>query len=278
MNVLLASGGPFEHTWNSWLLDLYAWKFDLSTIAIFETLGLSRSVVMMLVSAAILLFVGARAGGEARRATAEGRMPRGLAHVFEVVVQFIRDEMMRPNMPHHFRKPFLVAVFCTYFFFVLICNLLGLFPQPFGHSATGSPWVTGALAFGGTLVLIFAAGVYEHGPIGYLAHLAPPAPWWVRWPLLFPIELVGQLVKPFALMIRLAANMTAGHIILAVLSGFLVKEFVEISTPELVAVLGASAFGFFAITAFEIAIAFIQAYIFTVLSCVFVGASLSHEH
>lgn len=275
MPTVLAAGGPFEHTWNSWSLHLYKWEIHLDQIEILHKLGVTNFVVMMLTAAVVVLFLGLRAGAEARRAQAEGRVPRGLAHVVEVVVQFIRDEMMRPNMPHHYKAPFLIAVFSTFFFFILTCNLIGLVPQPFGHTATGTPWVTGALAFGGTLMLIFGAGFYEHG-LGYFAHLAPPSPWWVRWPLLFPIEVMGQFVKPFALMIRLAANMTAGHIILAVLAGFLTLS--DLGIGSMVAVKGASAFGFFAITAFEIAIAFIQAYIFTILSIVFVGASLSHEH
>ena len=274
--TLLAAGSPFEHTWNTWTIDFYNWPIHLNDFPALKAVGLTKGVVMMICAAAVLLVAGVRSGSEARRARAEGRIPRGLAHIFEVFVQFIRDDTMAPNMPHHFRKPFLISVFCTYFFFILFCNLIGLLPQPFGTTATSSPWVTSALAFGGTLILIFGAGIYEHGPLGYAAHLAPPSPWWVRWPLLFPLEVVGNLVKPFALTIRLAANMTAGHIILAVLGGFLVMSFDSMGAAVMVK--GASAFGFFAITGFEIAIAFIQAYIFTILSIVFVGASLSHEH
>ena len=276
MPTMLAAGGPFEHTWNSWSLHLYKWEIHLDQIEIFHKLGITNFVVMMFAAAAVVLLIGFKAGSEARRAQAEGRVPRGLAHVVEVVVQFIRDDMMRPNIPHHYKAPFLIAFFCTLFFFILACNLVGLLPQPFGHTATGTPWVSGALSFGATLILIFGAGFYEHGFLGYFAHLAPPAPWWVRWPLLLPIEIVGNLVKPFALMIRLAANMTAGHIILAVLAGFLTLG--GLGVGSMIAVKGASAFGFFAITGFEIAIGLIQAYIFTILSIVFVGASLSHEH
>ena len=275
MLPLLAADDPFQHTWNSWFLHFYKWDIDLRAIPGFEALGITNFVFAMIVAALLLLVLGMRAGAEARRAQAEGRMPRGIAHAIEVVVAYIRDDMMRPNMPHHYRHPFFISVFCTFFFFILICNLIGLLPQPFGHTATGSPYVTGALAFGGTLVLIFGAGFWEKG-LHYIPGLAPPAPWWIRWPLLWPIEFVGQLVKPFALTIRLFANMTAGHIILAVLSGFLVG--LVSFGGSAIAVAVSSAFGFAAITAFEIAISFIQAYIFTVLSTVFVGASLSHEH
>ena len=272
---LLAAGDPYEHTWNSWTLHLYRWDIHLDAIPGLYEAGVSKFVVMMLCAAALVAFLAIKAGNEAKRAQAEGRVPRGIGHIVEVVVQFIRDDMMAPNMPHHYRSPFLVAVFATFFFFILTCNLIGLAPQPFGSTATGTFWVTGALAFGGTLILMFGAGFYEHGFGGYLAHLAPPAPAAVRWIVLWPIEFIGQFVKPFALMIRLAANMTAGHIILAVLAGFLT---LSMGIGTAVMVKGASAFGFFAITAFEIAIAFIQAYIFTILSIVFVGASLSHEH
>jgi F-type H+-transporting ATPase subunit a len=275
MPTLLAAGDPFEHTWNSWTLHFYNWDVHLDAIPGFHAAGISKFVVMMLCAAAIVLFLGLKSGGEAKRAQAEGRVPRGLAHVFEVIIQFVRDDMMAPNMPHHFKSPFLISVFSTFFLFILACNLIGLAPHPFGSTATGSPWVTGALAFGGTLVLIFGAGIYEHGFFGYMAHLAPPAPAAVRWLVLWPIEFIGQIVKPFALMIRLAANMTAGHIILAVLASFLT---LSMGWGTAIMVKSASGFGFFAITAFEIAIALIQAYIFTILSIVFVGASLSHEH
>lgn len=275
MTPLLAAGDPFQHTWNTWHLHLYFYDLDLRAIPGFEALGISNFVVMMIVAALLLLFIASRVGGESKRAVAEGRMPKGLAHVMEVLVQFVRDEMMKPAMPHHYKDGFLISVFSTYFFFILFCNLLGLMPQPFGYTATGSPWVTGSLAFFGTLVLMVVFGIKEHGPIGFCAHLAPPAPAWIRWPLLFPVEVLGLFVKPFALMIRLAANMTAGHIILAVLMGFLTTA---LSATVASLVYPASAAGFLAITIFEIVIAFIQAYIFTMLSAVFVGQLVAHEH
>lgn len=281
--ALLAAGDPFQHTWNVWGVEFYRWIVHFDRIPLMKSLGMTNAVVTMLFVALLLTVVGLRAGAEARRAIAENRAPRGLAAAIESVVQFIRDEMMRPNMPHHHRSPYFVALFATMFFFVLTCNLLGLLPQPFGRTATGSPWVNAGLAFGITYVVgILGGGFREHG-VGFLAHIAPPAPFAVRWLILWPIEFLGLIVKPFALTIRLTANMTAGHIILAVLIGFLSHAFKDAVTGEIAwgttaAVWIPSAFGYFAITAFEIAIAFIQAYIFTVLSTVFVGASLAHEH
>lgn len=276
MLSFLASGDPFQHTWNTWLIEFYGHDIDLRHYEICRKLGITNAVVIMLFVAFLLIAMALVVGSEARRALAENRAPRGLAGVVETVVEFIRNEMMRPNLPHHYRKPFFVSFFSTIFFFILLNNLIGLLPQPFGHTATGSFWVNAGIAFGMTyLIGIWGGGFYAHG-IGFLAHIAPHAPAPVRWLILWPIEFLGLLVKPVALTIRLTANMTAGHIILAVLIGFLSHAY---SSAGVTAIVWApSALGYAAITGFEVAICFIQAYIFTVLSCVFVGASLSHEH
>ena len=134
-----------------------------------------------------------------------------------------------------------------------------------------------ALAFGCTFLMILGAGIAEKGPWGFVIGLVPKGIPLFVWPLLFVIEVVGLVIKPFSLTIRLTANMTAGHIILAVLMGFLTIEFSTLGAAA-IGVYPASAFGYLAISALEILIAFIQAYIFTMLSAVFVGMSLSHEH
>ncbi len=275
-SFLLASGDPFQHTWNTWEIHFFGLSINLHDIDICAKLGITNVVVMMIVVAAVLLLIGLRAGAEAKRALAENRTPRGIAHVMEILVEFIRDQIVKPQMAHHYEKPFFNAFFCTVFFFVLGNNLIGLLPEPFGHTPTGLFWLNLFLAFGGTLVVMFASGIYEHGIkwlwTGFVPHGVPI---WLA-PLIWVIEIFGFFIKPFALTIRLTANMTAGHIILAVLMGFLTQSF----ESNVVAgfVYGASGFGYLAITAFEIAIAFIQAYIFTTLSAVFVGMSLSHEH
>ena len=276
--VLLAEEhhDPFRHTWNTWELDLYVVKLNLRAIPMFETLGITNNVVMLFVVAIVLLTIGIKAGNEAKRALAQGRTPRGLGHVIEIFVEFIREQMVKPQMPHHFKNGFLNAYFCTLFFFILACNLIGLAPAPFGHSPTGMFVLNAALAFGFTFLVIIGSGFAEHGPkwiwTGFVPH---GVPFWIA-PLIWVIEIVGTVIKPFSLTIRLTANMTAGHIILAVLLGFLTAEIDSAVVKGLV--LSASGFGYLAITAFEIAIAFIQAYIFTMLSAVFVGMSLSHEH
>ena len=278
MNPLLAAGDPFEHTWNTWLVDFIGVQTDLRHVhPIFEKLGISNAVLMMLVVAVVLLVVGIKSGNEAKRALAEGRAPRGIGHLVEVFVAFIRDEIVKPQMPHHYAKGFFNAYFCTLFFFILGCNLIGLVPAPFGHTPTGVFLLNSALAFGTALFVIIGAGLAEHGPkwlwTGFVPHGVPG---WLS-PLIWVIEVVGTVVKPFSLTIRLTANMTAGHIILAVLMGFLTLKFADLGGAAF-GVYPASALGYLAISAFEIAIAFIQAYIFTSLSAVFVGMSVSHAH
>jgi F-type H+-transporting ATPase subunit a len=275
MNFLLATGDPFEHTWNTWELDFIWKRVDLRQFPICEKLGITNAVVMMFLVALVLLVVGIKAGNEAKRSLAEGRTPRGLGHVVEVLVDFIRDAITKPQMPHHFEKPFFNAYFCTLFFFILFCNLIGLAPAPFGHTPTGTFMLNAGISVGCTFALIVFGGMSEKGFLGFFTGLVPHGVPIFLWPLLFVIELVGLLIKPFSLTIRLTANMTAGHIILAVLSSFLLAMGASVGASIGA---GASAFGYLAITGFEIAIAFIQAYIFTLLSAVFVGMSLSHEH
>lgn len=274
---LLASEDPFRHTWNTWVIDLFGLKvIDLRQFPVCERLGITNAVVMMFVVALLLLLIGAKAGGEARRALAEGRAPRGLGHVVEVLVDFVRGQIMKPQMPHHYEKGFFSAYFCTLFFFILLNNLIGLVPPPFGHTPTGVFMLNAALAFGCTFLVIVTSGFAEHGAMWWWKGFVPHGvPWWLT-PLIWAIEVVGIVIKPFSLTIRLTANMTAGHIILAVLMGFLTLALDSVAVAGIVKL--SSGFGYMAITAFEIAIAFIQAYIFTMLSAVFVGMSLSHEH
>jgi F-type H+-transporting ATPase subunit a len=275
MWTVIGSGDPYKHTWDGWTLHFYGFELDLSQFAILHSLGVTKAVVMMLCGALILCTIGIIAGNAAKRAQAAGTTSKGFGAVIEVLIAWVRNDLVKPAMPHHYKRPWFVATFCTFFLLILTWNLLGLLPQPFGFTATGGGiWVTGALAFGGTFLISVGAGIAEHGPLGIIAHLAPPSPWWVRWPLLLPIETIGVAVKSVSLTLRLAANMTAGHIILAVLVGFLEHEF----SASMLLVWPAAAGGVLAITVFEIVIAFIQAYIFTALSCVFVGQMVSHEH
>ncbi len=242
----------------------------------------SKHVVMMMVAAAI---VGIAAIYTSRRAVRD--RGHGLfAHMVEATALFLRDQVVRPGIgDHHARSwyPFLA----TFFFFILTCNLLGLLPPPFGATATGNIWVTAALA-SVTLGAMALGGMMEKGPLGYWIGIVPHGvPWWM-WPLVWIIEFFGHLTKPFALTVRLFANMTAGHVILAVLGGiFLVagsesywaheKGLGSLLGLKAMVVLPSLAFALF-IALFEFLVAFVQAYIFTTLSSIFIGLCLSHEH
>lgn len=230
------------------------------------TLDLSptRHVVMMWIASALLLMLLISVGRR-YKAMKTPQAPKGLANVVEVIVQFIRDDIARPNIGVHYERflPYLLTVF----FFILFCNLLGL--VPYAATATGNIAVTMTLATF-TFVLTQYAGIRENGIGGWLAHLTGGAPP-VLWIIMIPVEIVSLFVKPFALTMRLFANMTAGHIVIIVLISliFIFKSFLvaPISVALTLAIYG-----------LELFVAFMQAYIFTMLSSVFIGLAMAHGH
>src|SRR5262249_3867748 len=142
-------------------------------------------------------------------------VPRGMRNFFEVIMLFVRDEVVRPFLGHNTER--FIPVLWTFFFFILFCNLLGLVPGM--ATATGQFYVTGTLAFT-AFIWWHACGIMEQGPVAYFKNIVPPGlPWWLIVPMFF-IETVGHIVKPFALMIRLWANMTGGHAVLYSFLGF----------------------------------------------------------
>lgn len=195
-----------------------------------------------------------------------------MSRMFAGFAQWIRDEMVVPVMGKETGNK-LLPLFLTLFFFIMFMNLLGLLPG--GSTATASIFVTGALALitFGTMVI---GGMVVQGPVAFWKHLVPHVPL-ALWPLMFAVELVGLIVKPLALMIRLFANMTGGH--LAVLSLMGLVFFFGAMNPTVgwasspVAV-GLAVF----IMIIESFVALLQAYIFTTLSIIFVQAALHPEH
>ncbi len=223
----------------------------------------TRHVIMMWIACAILLVVMLSVAGSYKKS--KGKAPKGVANMMEAVIMFIRDDIAKPNLGHHYERflPYLL----TAFFFILFCNLLGLIP--FAATATSNIAVTLTLALF-TFVITQYAGIRENGVGGWLAHLtggAPPA----LWLIMIPVEVVSLFVKPFALTMRLFANMTAGHIVIIVLISliFIFKSFViaPISVALTLAIYG-----------LELFVAFMQAYLFTVLSSVFIGIAMEHGH
>ena len=222
--------------------------------------SITKHVLMMWIAAALVVFVFRYAFREQRI------IPSGVANLLEAMIVFLRDEVVLPNMGEEGRHylPYLLTVF----FFVLFCNLLGLIP--FAATATGNVSVTAALAIM-SLIMIQVAGIREHGTKHHLQNLIPHGiPVWLL-PIMIPVEIMGQFTKPFALCIRLFANMTAGHIvILSFLSMIFILKSLWVSPISV----------FFAlfISLLELFVAFLQAYIFTMLTSLFIGMSIHPQH
>ena len=218
--------------------------------------------VVFLWLAAIILIVIALAS---TRKITKSRVPRGVGNLMEAFVLFIRDEICIPNMGHAGVKymPYLL----TTFFFILLMNLSGL--VPYGATATGNVSVTGGLAVIAFL-MIQTSAIRAQGVGAYLKHLTGGVHW-ALWPIMIPIEILGLFTKPFALMIRLFANMIGGHIVIISLIGliFIFKSYIIMPVPILF-VLG--------IDMLELFVAFLQAYIFTMLTSLFMGLGMVHAH
>jgi len=224
-------------------------------------LSITRAVVMMWIASGLLLLVFWLA---ARRA--KDPVPRGLRGLLEILIVYIRDDVARKAIGHHADR--YVGYLLTVFFFILTCNLLGLIPGM--ATATSNISVTAALAAIAFLV-IQAGGIREYGLVGHFRNLVPPGlPAWLL-PIMIPVELLGVFTKPFALAIRLFANMTAGHVV--ILSLISIIFILKTSAAAAVSV----PFALF-IYLLEILVAFLQAYIFTMLTSLFIGMSVHPAH
>jgi F-type H+-transporting ATPase subunit a len=217
------------------------------------------------------------------------------AHMIEVICTYLRDNTVRPLLGD--RTDRFIPFLWTIFFFILFSNLLGLVPildvlhlvnsdwkknhvAPFGSTATQNIFVTASLAIIAAVV-INLAGIKELGLGGYLKHLTAGTPAYL-WPLMIPIEIIGTVIKPVALALRLFANMTAGHILVAVLFMFAVKGLDMLSSGGISVVLGpvitvVSVLSAVAIYLLELFVAFLQAFVFMFLTTVFIS-QLSHHH
>ncbi|MFQ3576479.1 MAG: F0F1 ATP synthase subunit A [Cytophagales bacterium] len=223
-------------------------------------LSITKNVASMLF-AVVLLFVvmfSVRAGYSKNK----GKAPKGIQSFFEPLILFIRDEVAVPNLGHNAKKflPFLLTIF----FFILFNNLLGLIPT--GANASGNIGFTMVLAVIVALVTNFS------GKSAYWKHIfAPPGVPLLLYPIIVPIEILGILTKPFALMIRLFANITAGHII--ILSLF---SFIFVFKSWQVGIVSAA---FVTLMTFmELFVAFLQAFIFTMLAALFIGTAANDHH
>ncbi|MCX7879958.1 MAG: F0F1 ATP synthase subunit A [Ignavibacteria bacterium] len=194
--------------------------------------------------------------------------PKGLHNIIETVVLFLRDNVVLPNIPNKTLAYKLLPYFVALFFFILLMNLFGLIPG--GHTATGALGTTAGLALTALLV-INGTAIKQIGLKNWLKHLLGGAPWYLFF-IMVPIEIISIFTKPFALTVRLFANMTAGHVVLLSLVGLI---FYLNTLIMAVVVVPFSVFMY----ALELLVAFLQAFIFVTLTAVFTGLAIGeHSH
>jgi F-type H+-transporting ATPase subunit a len=260
---------PFGHIeWHRWP-DLHIGSLALN-------LTPTKHVVFMVLAAVLVFLTMFLAGRSLKRQRAGERAPKGFAAAIEGLVLWVRNDIAIANIGHDGAK--FAPLVMTLFFFILYANILGLLP--WGSAATGNLAVTGALA-----ILVFLvveiSGMVKLGPKGYLRTIFPHVPGLggaggaVMAVAMAPIEIIGKLVKPFALAVRLFGNMTAGHFVILSLFGIVF----------LFGQLGVWSWGIGIVTAalvtgfmmLELFVAFLQAYVFALLTAVFIGL-MQHEH
>jgi F-type H+-transporting ATPase subunit a len=233
---------------------------------------LTKFMVLELVAALAMIFIFIPLA----RRMASGAPPRGkLWNCFEMILVFIRDEVARPAIGGHGADVFLPFLW-TIFFFILICNLLGMIPG--AGSPTGALAVTAVMALM-TFLTVIGVGMKKYGLVRFWTGLVPhmELPFvlglFLR-PMIFVIEIVGLLIKHTILAVRLLANMFAGHLVLGVIVGFIASV---AGTWLWYGVMPASVLGATALSLLELFVAFLQAYIFTFLSALFIGMAV-HQH
>jgi F-type H+-transporting ATPase subunit a len=226
-------------------------------------LSITKHVFFLLLGGVLLLIASLYTA----RSYKKSIVPRGFVNLMELIIVFLRDEVMLPNMGPAGIKymPYLL----TTFFYILVMNLSGL--VPYGATATGNIMVTAGLAIIAFFMIQISA-IKAQGLKHYLAHLTSGTPWYL-WCIMIPIEILGLFTKPFALCMRLFANMTGGHIVVLSLFGliFMFHSFVVAPAPLLFVV---------GIYMLELFVAFLQAYVFTMLTSLFMGLGMqveSHE-
>lgn len=226
-------------------------------------LSITKNITAMLISAILLLWLFISLARSYKRYGVSA--PRGIQGFLEPIVLFVRDDIAIPNIGEEkFEKymPYLL----TAFFFILINNLMGLVPiLPGGANVTGNIAVTMVLALFTFFITQFS------GNKQYWGHIfnTPGVPVWLK-PIMIPVELIGMITKPFALMVRLFANITAGHIIvLSLVSLIFIFKSLAVAPFSILFVLF--------MDCIELLVAFLQAYVFTLLSALFIGLAVQ-EH
>jgi F-type H+-transporting ATPase subunit a len=203
----------------------------------------------------------------------KGRVPKGLGAGVESLVVFIRDEVAEPNIGHGDGRKY-TPLLCSFFFFILVAALLGL--VPFTATSTGNIAVTLALA-----TISFAAqqwaGISKYGLYGHFHNMIPPGMPALLLPIMIPVEILGMFTKPFALTVRLFANMLAGHMVITTLL-LLISLMGQLHWLAGLAMTPISLVLAVFIMLLELLVAFIQAYIFTLLTAIFIGMYAHPAH
>jgi F-type H+-transporting ATPase subunit a len=225
--------------------------------------SITRNVASMWMGMIILIIIFGTVSSAYKKR--QGKAPKGLQSFLEPVILFVRDDVAIPNIGVKHTK--YMPLLLTIFFFILINNLLGLIPIfPGGFNLTGNIAVTLTLSVIVLLVINFSGNKY------YWKHIfAPDIPLWL-YPIMVPVEIIGVISKPFALMIRLFANITAGHIIvLSLISLIFIFKTMWMATVSVPFVIF--------MDCIELLVAFLQAFIFTMLSALFIGMAVDdHKH
>lgn len=231
-------------------------------------LSITKNVFALLFGAVIILLIFLTvAKGYKKRGVGA---PKGIQSLLEILIVFMKDEVIKPSVGKHYAK--FLPLLLTIFFFIFINNLMGLIPLfPFGANLTGNIAVTMILALFVFVVVNFSGNKH------YWKHIFMPDVPVALWILLIPIEILGVVLKPFVLMLRLFANITAGHIIIL---GFFSLIFI-FGQKNLVAGYGSAVFSV-AFTLFmsvlELLVAFLQAYVFTLLASLYIGSATEEHH
>lgn len=281
MTAMLAASSPLDH--------VYQWVYLKIGEGSFGFTILSNHIIMQIIAALLLILLMPRFA----RLRNTGDMvsdltPSGFGNFIEFICDYLRKEVARPIL-HDYTDRFIPYIWSA-FFYVLTLNLLGLLPlEPltrgitkglfgahhgFGGSATGNIWVTGTLAMT-TLAMVVVNGL-RLGGMQFISHFCPGP--LLLAPLLVPVEIIGLGAKIFALAIRLFANMVAGHVLLAVMGSFIAISYhafgaVGATGVGIVVTLTSVLFNML-----ELFVAFLQAFIFTFLTTLFIGQAIVFHH
>ena len=226
-------------------------------------LSITRNVFMMWVSIAVLLLIFLSAARRYKKS--DDYVPSGIASFVEPLIVFVRDEIARPMIGEHKYKKYMPYLL-TIFFFIWINNIFGLIPILNGANVSGNIAFTFTLAAITFIITTFSGNKHYWQHIFWMPGV--PVPMKI---FLMPIEIIGMFVKPISLMIRLFANITAGHVIILALMSLIFVFKTEAMAPVSVA------FSLF-ITVIEIVVTAIQAYIFTILSALYFGMATEEAH